>query len=41
MLPCRRFFEALYSSLQAVLDEAFERVGKQAAIHQELGRLFR
>uniref|UniRef100_A0A383W4U4 Uncharacterized protein n=1 Tax=Tetradesmus obliquus TaxID=3088 RepID=A0A383W4U4_TETOB len=37
----RRFFEALYSSMAAVLDEAFERVGKQQAIHQELDRLFR
>ncbi|KAF6260711.1 hypothetical protein COO60DRAFT_855780 [Scenedesmus sp. NREL 46B-D3] len=37
----RLFFEALYNSMAAVLDEAFERVGKQQAIHQELGRLFR
>lgn len=38
---CRRFFEALYSALAAVLDEAFDRVGKHVAIEQELGRLFR
>jgi hypothetical protein len=41
VLCCRHFFEALYSSLAAVLDEAFDRVGKQQAIHQELDRLFR
>lgn len=37
----RQFFELLFSSLAAVLAEAFERVGKQAAIEQELGRLLR
>lgn len=41
MHPCRRFFEAIYSSLLAVLDEAFERLRKHAAIEQELGKLFR
>jgi hypothetical protein len=40
-MSCRHFFEALYSSMAAVLDEAFDRVGKQQAIHQELDRLFR
>jgi hypothetical protein len=42
LLGCRRFWECLYTSLAAVLAEAFERVGgKQPAIEAELGRLFR
>ncbi len=38
---CRKFFEAVYNSLVAVLDEAFERIGSHQAIERELGRLFR
>jgi hypothetical protein len=38
---CRRFFESLYSSLSAVLEEAFGRLGKQALVEKELGLIFR
>lgn len=37
----RRFFEALYSSFEGVLHEAFGRLGRGAAIETQLGELFR
>jgi len=37
----RMFFESLYTTLNAVLDEAFGRLGKKAEIEREVGALFR
>jgi len=37
----RKFFEALYDSMNSILDEAFERLKKRADIERELGLLFR
>lgn len=41
LLPPRRFFESLYAALTALMHEAFDRLGRQAVLEQELGRLFR
>jgi len=40
LLP-RRFFEPLYAALAGLMHEAFDRLGRQAVLEQELGRLFR
>jgi hypothetical protein len=40
-LSCRKFFEALYDALIAILDDAFDRLKKRPDIEREVGSLFR